>query len=89
MYGGGYPINNVTVTEDGSIFGCNMTLASGPDIVGDYRLIKAFRVYRWDWEQGIPNCIIDYKEGAYRLGDKFSVIGNWETEAYIYEKSPH
>ncbi len=85
-FGGGYPLNNVTTTEDGSIFGCNMTLASGPDIVGtdDVITVKAFRVYRWDWEQGIPALIIDYKEGGYRLGDKFSVIGNWETEAYIY-----
>jgi len=35
MYGGGYPLNNVCTTEDGSIFACNMTLASGPDIPGD------------------------------------------------------
>ena len=85
MYGGGYPLNNVCTTEDGSIFACNMTLASGPDIPGDeYVAIKAFRVYRWDWEQGLPATIIDYKTGGYRLGDKFSVIGNWETEAYIY-----
>lgn len=84
-YGGGYPLNNVTATVDGSIFASNMTLASGPDIeVEGYTLIKAFRVYRWDWEQGIPAMIIDYREGGYRLGDKFSVIGNWETVAYIY-----
>lgn len=84
-YGGGYPMNNVVATVDGSIFACNMTLASGPPIiVNDFELIKAFRVYRWDWEQGIPALIVDYDEGGYRLGDKFSVIGNWETEAYIY-----
>lgn len=85
-YGGGYPLNNVTTTEDGSIFACNMTLASGPDIEleGGYISVKAFRVYRWSWEQDIPQMIIDYQEGGYRLGDKFSVIGNWDTEAYIY-----
>lgn len=85
-YGGGYPLNNVTVDESGQIFACNMTLASGPDIVGDDGAItvKAFRVYRWDWQQGIPQTIIDYKEGGYRLGDKFSIIGNWDTQAYIY-----
>jgi len=84
-YGGGYPLNNVTATVDGSIFACNMTLASGPPIVvDDYELVKAFRVYRWDWEQGIPQVIIDYAEGGYRLGDKFSVIGDWESEAVIY-----
>lgn len=86
MYGGGYPLNNVTATEDGSIFACNMTLASGPDIPleGGYVAVKAFRVYRWSWEQDIPQTIIDYQEGGYRLGDKFSVIGNWDTDAYIY-----
>lgn len=85
-FGGGYPINNVTVDQSGQIFACNMTLASGPDIVGADGAItvKAFRVYRWDWVQGIPQTIIDYKEGGYRLGDKFSVIGNWDTQAYIY-----
>ncbi|MEX0987843.1 MAG: T9SS type A sorting domain-containing protein [Bacteroidales bacterium] len=85
-YGGGYPLNNVTATEDGSIFACNMTLASGPDVQleGGYVSVKAFRVYRWSWEQDIPQTIIDYKQGGYRLGDKFSVIGNWDSEAYIY-----
>ncbi len=84
-YGGGYPLNNVTVSEDGSIFASNMTLASGEDIlIEDYTLIKAFRVYRWSWEQDKPEMIIDYRKGGYRLGDKFSVIGNYDTLAYIY-----
>ena len=85
-FGGGYPLNNVTATVDGSIFACNMTLASGPDIIGEDNAVtvKAFRVYRWSWEQGEAEMIIDYKEGGYRLGDKLSVIGNWDTEAYIY-----
>jgi len=85
FFGGGYPLNNVTTTVDGSIFACNMTLASGPDIVSENGVtVKAFRVYRWSWEQDVPQTIIDYKEGGYRLGDKFSVIGNWDEEAYIY-----
>ena len=84
-FGGGYPLNNVTVDESGQIFACNMTLASGPDIdVDGFTVVKAFRVYRWDWIQGIPQMIIDYKEGGYRLGDKFSILGDWETQAYIY-----
>ena len=85
-FGGGYPLNNVTTTEDGSILACNMTLASGPDIIldGGFVSVKAFRVYRWSWEQDIPQMVIDYKEGGYRLGDKFSVFGNWDTEATIY-----
>jgi len=85
-YGGGYCLNNVTVSEDGSIFASNMTLASGPDIVGNDGAVtvKAFRVYRWSWEQDLPQMIINYTEGGYRLGDKFSVIGNWDDQAYIY-----
>ena len=85
-YGGGYPLNNVTVDESGRIFACNMTLASGADIVGSDGVItyKAFRVYHWSWQQDIPQMVVDYKDGGYRLGDKFSVIGNWETQAYIY-----
>ncbi|MGE4287260.1 MAG: T9SS type A sorting domain-containing protein [Salinivirgaceae bacterium] len=85
-YGGGYPLNNIVCTEDGSIFACNMTLASGPDIPNENGsvTVKAFRVYRWGWEQDIPTMIINYTEGGYRMGDKFSVIGNWDTEAYIY-----
>jgi len=85
FFGGGYPLNNVTTTVDGSIFACNMTLASGPDIVSENGVaVKAFRVYRWSWEQDIPQVIIDYKEGGHRLGDKLSILGNWDEEAYIY-----
>jgi len=82
-YGGGYPLNNVTIGKDGSIFACNMTLSSGPfDEVN--KIIKAFRVYRWSWEQDVPIMIIDYPEGGYRLGDKMTVLGDWDSEAYIY-----
>jgi len=85
FFGGGYPLNNVSSTVDGSIFACNMTLASGPDIVSENGVaVKAFRVYRWSWEQDIPQVIIDYQEGGYRLGDKVSILGNWDEEAYIY-----
>ena len=85
-FGGGYPLNSVVTTPDGSIFASNMTLASGPDIVGDDNAVtvKAFRVYRWSWEQDVPKMIINYDEGGYRIGDKFSVHGNWDTEAAIY-----
>ncbi|MEN8156769.1 MAG: T9SS type A sorting domain-containing protein [Bacteroidota bacterium] len=83
-FGGGYPLNNVTATVDGSIIACNMTLASGPEVNDDGIAIKAFKVYRWIYEGDIPAVAVDYREGGYRLGDKFSVIGNWDTEAYIY-----
>lgn len=85
QYGGGYSLNNVTVTEDGSIFACNMTLASGPDVPsGNTMLVKAFRVYRWSFEMAAPTMIIDYQKGGYRLGDKFTVLGDWFGTAYVY-----
>lgn len=86
-FGGGYALNNVVCTEDGSILACNMTLASGPDIpssTGGNPTIKAFRVWHWTWDQDAPKVIVDYKEGGHRLGDKFSVLGNMETGATIY-----
>lgn len=88
-FGGGYPLNNVVVDDDGAIYACNMTLASGPDIVGTDGAItvKAFRVWRWDWEAADPVApIIDYQgnDPSYRLGDKFSVFGVFGEQAYVY-----
>lgn len=80
-YGGGYPLNNVVTTPDGSIYACNMTLASGEEQSG---AVKAFRVYHWGWYEDKPKMIIDYQKGSYRLGDKFSVVGDWGTTAYVY-----
>ncbi len=79
--GGGYCLNNITTTEGGQIVACNMTLASGPTVDG---VIKAFRVYKWSYETGVPEKIIDYQEGGYRLGDKFSVFGNLSGDATIF-----
>jgi hypothetical protein len=85
MEGGGYPLNNVTMSDDGQIFACNMTLASGPPLImGEKSYLKAFRVYRWEYEEGLPEKVIDYAEGGYRLGDKFSVVGDYTSDAYIY-----
>lgn len=80
--GGGYPLNNVQVSEDGQIFACNMTLASGEPL--EDGSIKAFRVYKWEFEQALPEMIIDYDEGGYRLGDKFTVHGDYTKDAVIY-----
>ncbi len=79
--GGGYCLNNITTTEGGQIVACNMTLASGPTVDG---VIKAFRVYKWSYESVAPEKILDYQEGGYRLGDKFSVFGDLSGEATIF-----
>jgi hypothetical protein len=85
--GGGYILNNIQVSDDGQIFACNMTLASGDDIAGalptDPPTIKAFRVYKWEFSGANPEMIINYKDGGYRLGDKFSVIGDYTKDAVI------
>jgi len=78
----GYPINNVQVSADGQIFACNLTLGTGNETTTGE--IKAFRVYKWEFEGAPPEMIIDYKEGGYRLGDKFTVHGDFTSEALIY-----
>jgi len=80
--GGGYRLNNITTTEGGQIVACNMTLASGPPTPEGW--IKAFRVYKWSYESVAPEMIIDYEEGGYRLGDKFSVFGDLSGDATIF-----
>ncbi len=80
--GGGYRLNHVTTTEGGQIVACNMTLSSGPPTPEGW--IKAFRVYKWSYEPVAPEMIIDYEEGGYRLGDKFSVFGDLSGDARIY-----
>lgn len=82
MDGGGYRLNNIVTTEGGQIVACNMTLASGPPTAEGW--IKAFRVYKWSYESVMPEMIIDYQEGGYRLGDKFSVFGDLSGDARIY-----
>ena len=80
--GGGYRLNNIVTTEGGQIAACNMTLASGPPTPEGW--IKAFRVYKWSYESVMPEMILDYDEGGYRLGDKFSVFGDLSGNARIY-----
>ena len=85
-YGGQYPLNNITITQDHKILGCNLTLSSASnDINGDDSFsINSFRVYLWESEYSEPVKVIDYAEGGHRLGDYISVIGQWDSEAYIY-----
>ncbi len=74
--GGGYVLNNIVCTEAGQIVACNMTLASNED--------KPFRVFRWLYEGMTSDMIIEYDQGGYRIGDKFSVHGDLAGDARIY-----
>ncbi|MGB9664706.1 MAG: hypothetical protein ACPL25_07285, partial [Ignavibacteria bacterium] len=65
--GGTFALNDIEVSADGIIFGCNLTTSAST---------SAFKVYRWDNESSTPVQVINYTGGAYRLGDLFTVVGS-------------
>ena len=74
--GGTFTLNDVEVTEDGKIIAANLTTNAQT---------SAFKVYKWDDESSAPQLIIEYAGGAYRLGDKITVVGNWsDNSAVLY-----
>ena len=62
-----FPLNQVDVSDDGIIFGCNMTLNAQAG--------GEFTVYRWDNETADPKIVAQF-DGGGRLGDMFSVTGS-------------
>lgn len=60
-------LNDVEVSSDGIIFACNLTTSA---------TTTAFKVYRWNNEAAAPQVVINFTSFAYRLGDKFSVVGS-------------
>lgn len=80
-----YPLNNVQVSDDGQIFACNLALSTAEPLTDDDGGIKvnSFRVVKWEYEMALPEVIIDYAQGGYRLGDKFSVQGDFTGDAII------
>ncbi|MGB9664516.1 MAG: DUF4623 domain-containing protein, partial [Ignavibacteria bacterium] len=74
--GGTFTLNDVEVTDDGKIIAANLTTNA---------LSSPFKVYKWDDESSIPQLILEYSGGAYRLGDKITVVGSWfDNSAVIY-----
>ncbi len=74
--GGTFTLNDVEVTDDGKIIAANLTTNAST---------SAFKVYKWDNESSVPQSIIEYSSGAYRLGDKITVVGSWaDNSAVIY-----
>jgi len=65
--GGTFALNDVEVSQDGVIFGCNLTTSAST---------SAFKVYMWSNESASPVQIIDYIGADYRLGDLFTVVGS-------------
>ncbi len=65
--GGTYLISDVSVSSDGVIFVCNMTVNAST---------SAFKVYKWTSEVATPTNVISFTGLATRLGDKFTVVGS-------------
>jgi hypothetical protein len=72
--GGTFTLNDVDVSSDGVIFGCNLTTSSSSD---------PFKVYKWTSDTSNPTAVITYLGGNYRLGDKFTVVGSFSNNTAI------
>ncbi len=68
LSGGTFLLNDMEVSDDGVIFGANLTTNAST---------SPFRVYRWDNENSNPVEVIAYTDAAaLRFGDKFTVTGS-------------
>lgn len=66
--GGTFALNDIGVTEDGKIIGANLTTNAST---------SAFKFYIWNNEASAPDTLFSYLGDAVRLGDKFTVVGNY------------
>ncbi len=73
--GGTFTLNDVEVTEDGKIIAANLTTNAST---------STFKVYKWDSETSTPQVIIEYSGGAYRLGDKITIVGKWSDNSAVH-----
>jgi hypothetical protein len=64
--GGTFPINEVSVTEDGQIFGANLVVSAGAEV----------RIYRWADENAAPEVVFAGPLNGPRYGDVFHVSGS-------------
>ncbi|AFH48558.1 Hypothetical protein IALB_0846 [Ignavibacterium album JCM 16511] len=66
--GGTFALNDIGVTEDGKIIGANLTANAST---------SALKFYYWNNESSVPDTLFTYLGDAVRLGDKFTVVGNY------------
>lgn len=66
--GGTFALNDIGVTSDGKIIGANLTTNAST---------SAFKFYKWDNEASAPDTLFSYLGDAVRLGDKFTVLGDY------------
>jgi Exopolysaccharide biosynthesis protein related to N-acetylglucosamine-1-phosphodiester alpha-N-acetylglucosaminidase len=71
--GGTYALNDVEISDDGVIFGANLTTNASTNTANT----GPFRVYQWsDGAENGATRIVNYSGGAYRMGDKITVVGS-------------
>ncbi|HRI46132.1 MAG TPA: choice-of-anchor D domain-containing protein [Ignavibacteriaceae bacterium] len=66
--GGTFTLTDVDVSSDGVIFGCNLVTSTA--------VATPFKIYKWTSESADPVLVATWETGAYRLGDKFTVVGS-------------
>jgi hypothetical protein len=66
--GGTFTLTDFGVSSDGVIFGCNLVTSSA--------VATPFKIYKWSSESADPVVVGTWETGAYRLGDKFTVVGS-------------
>jgi hypothetical protein len=64
--GGTFAINEISVTEDGQIFGANLVIAAGAEV----------RIYRWADENAAPEVVFAGAIAGPRYGDVLHVSGS-------------
>lgn len=70
--GGTFALNDIEVSDDGVIFGANLTTSA----------ISPFKVYKWTSEAADPVLVLSYA-GPTRLGDNFTVTGSLADNSII------
>ncbi len=66
--GGTFALNDIEVSSDGVIFGCNLTTGANT---------SPFKVYKWVNESATPVEVLSFSTSTtVRLGDKFTVVGS-------------
>lgn len=68
--GGTFALNDIGVTEDGKIIAANLTINAST---------TAFKFYIWNNELSAPDTLFSYLGDPVRLGDKFTVVGNYSS----------
>ncbi|QOJ29393.1 MAG: choice-of-anchor D domain-containing protein [Ignavibacteriales bacterium] len=73
--GGTLTLTDIEVSSDGVIFGANLVTSSA--------VATPFKIYKWANEAADPVVVAQMDSGAFRLGDKFTVVGSTADNSII------